>query len=79
MHLRGESPIYVVNGTPVKYYRGISNDDIESITVLKGPQAAVLYGARGANGAILITTKSGTADNKDVDINVNSSTMFTAG
>lgn len=79
VHLRGESPIYVVNGTPVKYYRGISNDDIESITVLKGPQAAVLYGARGANGAILITTKSGTADNKDVDINVNSSTMFTAG
>ena len=79
VHLRGETPIYVVNGTPVKYYRGVSNDDIESITVLKGAQAAVLYGARGANGAILITTKSGTTDNKDVDVNVNSSTMFTAG
>lgn len=79
VHLRGETPIYVVNGTPVKYYRGVSNDDIESITVLKGPQAAVLYGARGANGAILITTKSGTSGNKDVDVTVNSSTMFTAG
>ena len=79
VHLRGETPIYVVNGTPVKYYRGVSNDDIESITVLKGPQAAVLYGARGANGAILITTKSGTSANKDVDVTVNSSTMFTAG
>ena len=77
--LRGESPIYVVNGTPVKYYRAISNDDIESITVLKGPQAAVLYGARGANGAILITTKTGDNIETDVDITLNSSTMFTAG
>mgnify|MGYP001537551245 CR=1 FL=1 len=57
--LRGETPIYVINGTPVTYYRGVSSDDIESITVLKGPQAAVLYGSRGANGAILITTKTG--------------------
>ena len=34
--LRGETPIYVINGTPVTYYRGVSSDDIESITVLKG-------------------------------------------
>lgn len=37
----------------------INPDDIESITVLKGPAAAALYGSQGANGAIMITTKSG--------------------
>ncbi|MBL7775532.1 MAG: TonB-dependent receptor plug domain-containing protein, partial [Saprospiraceae bacterium] len=37
----------------------INPDDIASITVLKGPNASALYGARGANGVILITTKSG--------------------
>jgi TonB-linked SusC/RagA family outer membrane protein len=37
----------------------INPDDIESITVLKGPNAASLYGSRGANGVILITTKNG--------------------
>jgi TonB-linked SusC/RagA family outer membrane protein len=43
---------------------GISNinpDDIESVTVLKGPSATALYGTRAANGAILISTKKGTA------------------
>lgn len=39
----------------------INPEDIESVTVLKGPGASALYGARGANGAIVITTKSGTA------------------
>jgi TonB-linked SusC/RagA family outer membrane protein len=37
----------------------INPDDIESVSVLKGPAAAVLYGAQGANGAIIITTKKG--------------------
>lgn len=77
--LRGVQPIYVVNGTPVEYYRSVSTDDIESITVLKGPQAAVLYGARGADGAILITTKTGSEADGKFDISINSSTMFTAG
>ena len=39
----------------------VNPDDIESITVLKGPAAAALYGSAGANGAIMITTKSGKA------------------
>ncbi|MBE8723257.1 SusC/RagA family TonB-linked outer membrane protein [Sphingobacterium pedocola] len=43
---------------------GISPDDIESMTVLKGPNGASLYGARGANGVILITTKKGSAGAK---------------
>jgi TonB-dependent SusC/RagA subfamily outer membrane receptor len=37
----------------------LNPEDIESVTVLKGPGAAALYGQRGANGAIIITTKSG--------------------
>ncbi len=49
----------------VDYGTGISDinaDDIESISVLKGPNAAALYGARASNGVILITTKSGKRD-----------------
>ncbi len=40
--------------------RDISADDIESISVLKGATAGALYGGRGANGAIIVTTKKGT-------------------
>ncbi len=56
------------NGTLQRGYGGydygnaaqdINPDDIESVSVLKGPNAAALYGARAANGAIIITTKSG--------------------
>ncbi|MDR6941441.1 SusC/RagA family TonB-linked outer membrane protein [Mucilaginibacter pocheonensis] len=50
----------------------INPEDIESISVLKGPGAAALYGQRGANGAIIITTKSGNAKKKGVGITVNS-------
>jgi len=62
--LRGREPLYVVNGNPVGVgFRGIAADDIESISVLKGPQASVLYGSRGIDGAIVITTKnSGTSE-----------------
>ena len=50
----------------------INPDDIESISVLKGGAAAALYGTRGANGVILITTKKG-AYNQDFKVNVSSS------
>ncbi len=56
------------------YGDGISNinpDDIETISVLKGPNAAALYGQRGSNGVILITTKSGKAG-KGMNIQFNS-------
>lgn len=52
---------------PADYGSNIDNlnpEDIESVTVLKGPSAAALYGQRGANGAILITTKSGNPKRK---------------
>jgi len=51
---------------------GINPDDIESISVLKGGTAAALYGARAANGVILITTKKGRAQ-KGIGVDYNSS------
>ncbi|WP_235941602.1 SusC/RagA family TonB-linked outer membrane protein [Cyclobacterium roseum] len=53
----------------------INPDDIESISVLKGPSASALYGSRASNGVILITTKSGEA-RKGIGVSINSSTMF---
>ncbi|HMN33575.1 MAG TPA: SusC/RagA family TonB-linked outer membrane protein [Chitinophagaceae bacterium] len=54
----------------------INPDDIESISVLKGPAAAALYGARGGNGAIVITTKKG-RKKKGIGITYNTSVEFT--
>ncbi len=53
----------------------INSDDIETVSVLKGPSAAALYGSRAGNGVVLITTKSG-RKNKGVVVNVNSNTVF---
>ena len=56
----GNAPLYIVDGAP---YDGdinnISSQDIESMTVLKDAASTALYGARGANGVIVITTKKG--------------------
>ena len=49
--------------------------DIESITILKGPSAAALYGTRAGNGVVLITTKSG-AGSKGTKVSINSTTVF---
>ncbi|MDR6784199.1 TonB-linked SusC/RagA family outer membrane protein [Pedobacter africanus] len=60
---------------PADYGSSINDlnpEDIESVTVLKGPGAAALYGQRGANGAIIITTKSGSAKKKGLGITINS-------
>lgn len=53
----------------------INPDDIASMTVLKGPAAAALYGSRAANGAILITTKTGKGK-KGLGVSINSNTTF---
>ncbi len=53
----------------------INPDDIENISVLKGANASALYGARGANGVILITTKSG-KDSQGIGISVNAGVTF---
>ncbi len=55
----------------------INADDIESIQVLKGAAASALYGYRGGNGAILITTKSGKKD-KTMNVEVNNNLTFNA-
>lgn len=53
----------------------INPDDVESVTVLKGPAATALYGSRAANGAIVITTKSGRPQ-KGIGVTVNSSVTW---
>ena len=79
-------PLYVIDGVPVdnsNYSSGnnsydygnaasdINPDDIESMNVLKGAAATALYGSRAANGAIVITTKSG-AGTKGIGVTINS-------
>ncbi|PSL35251.1 SusC/RagA family TonB-linked outer membrane protein [Chitinophaga ginsengisoli] len=55
----------------------INPDDIESITVLKGPAAAALYGSRASNGALIITTKSGKKlTNKKNEVGFNTAATF---
>jgi len=53
----GSEPIYVVDGV-ITNPNSINMDDVQSLNVLKGPAATSLYGSRGANGAIIITSKS---------------------
>jgi len=61
--------LYIVDGVPLGGdISDISPDDVASINVLKGANAAALYGARANNGAIIITTKTGTSDRMTVDI-----------
>ncbi len=78
--LRGATPLLIVDGIPYANItiNEIAADDIESIDVLKGATAAALYGSRGTNGAIMITTKKG-SDKEGLNININSNTMFFAG
>lgn len=55
----GSSPLIIVDGLPYNgYYNDINPADVESVSVLKDAASNSLYGARGANGVILITTKS---------------------
>ncbi|MFM6937353.1 MAG: SusC/RagA family TonB-linked outer membrane protein, partial [Aquirufa sp.] len=79
--LRGSSTIlYVVDGVPINSDTwNISPDDIETYSVLKGASASALYGFRGKNGAILITTKRGSSDKRGFSVDVNSSTQIQSG
>jgi TonB-linked SusC/RagA family outer membrane protein len=67
-HLAADSPVDF--GSDVS---DINPDDIEKITVLKGPGATALYGSRAAGGAIIITTKSGQRKDKGIGITYNTS------
>lgn len=72
--LSDKEPLYVVDGTPVNSSE-VSLDDVESITVLKGPSATAIYGQRGDAGVVIVTTKKG-AKTKGIGIEVNQSTFF---
>ena len=85
------SPLIVIDGIPMNnpqgggsqfggldYGDGMSNinsDDIETMSVLKGASATALYGSRGQNGVIMITTKKGTS-RKGIGVSVNSSLVL---
>ncbi|MCU4157811.1 SusC/RagA family TonB-linked outer membrane protein [Carboxylicivirga sp. A043] len=67
----GMNPLYVVDGIPFDGdLSSISSSDIESMTVLKDAASTALYGARGANGIIMITTKKAKAGKANVNVNV---------
>lgn len=67
------APLYVVDGVPFDgSVNAINPDDIASMTVLKDAASAALYGSRGANGVIIITTKQGQTDSKTT-VNVKAS------
>ena len=77
--LRGKTPLIVIDGIPVSTdFYDISPDDIVDITVLKGTSASALYGYRGGNGAIQITTSRGEKSD-GLEITVSHNTMVSAG
>mgnify|MGYP002344171074 CR=1 FL=1 len=78
--LRGENPLIVIDGVPSANtsINDISPDDIKSIDVLKGATASALYGYRGANGAVMITTVRGSKA-RGLTVSINSSTLLNLG
>lgn len=78
VRVRGEAsltgdnePLYVVDGMPVTsdVMSAISPSDIQSMDVLKDASAAAIYGSRGANGVVIVTTKRGKSGKPDLNVN----------
>lgn len=67
-------PLYVIDGVPLtqSFFRNLNQNDIETVSVLKDASATSIYGNRGANGVIVITTKKGDF-NSDLSFNLSSS------
>ena len=67
----GTTPLYVIDGIPMENAdMGVVNpQDIESLEILKDASSAAIYGSRGSNGVVLITTKSGKAGKTKVEVN----------
>ena len=63
------TPLYVVDGVPIDNLSGINPGDIESIDVLKDAASAAIYGSRGSNGVVLITTKKGKTGKPTISLN----------
>ena len=67
------SPLFVVDGTPTDQ-ENINMDNVENISVLKGAGATAVWGNRGQNGVVLITTKKGTRNGKpSIEVNLGAS------
>ena len=62
------NPLYVVDGVVMENFDLVNPNDIESMEVLKDASAAAIYGARGANGVIMVTTKRGKKDGEGVQV-----------
>ncbi|MDP4209010.1 MAG: TonB-dependent receptor [Bacteroidota bacterium] len=68
----GNGPLYVIDGVISDNAKAINPLDIESVDILKDASSAAIYGARGANGVILITTKSGKSGKPTFNVNYTS-------
>lgn len=66
--LTGGDPLYVVDGTPTDINQ-VNMDDVENLSVLKGPSATALYGNRAASGVVIITTKRAKSGEAVFEIN----------
>lgn len=72
---RSNDPLYVVDGVVRESgLTGINSDDIQSIQVLKDASSTAIYGSRGSNGVVLITTKTGTANQRIITFDAQLST-----
>ncbi len=66
----GNDPLYVVDGFPLESSAGLNPNEIESISILKDAASTAIYGARGSNGVILITTKKGEVGKTSVTLDL---------
>ncbi|WP_316844754.1 TonB-dependent receptor [Pedobacter psychrodurus] len=64
------TPLYIVDGFPVNSIADIAPQDIESIDILKDASSAAIYGSRGANGVIMVTTKNSKDGKTAISLNV---------
>ena len=65
----GSNPLFIVDGVPTTSINQIEPSDIENISILKDASAAAIYGASGANGVVLISTKRGSNHKTRVSLN----------
>ncbi|MCX6302996.1 MAG: TonB-dependent receptor [Bacteroidia bacterium] len=66
----GTAPLYVIDGVPAADIQDINPSDIKSVEVLKDAASAAIYGARGGNGVVLVTTKQGIKGKPTFDLDV---------
>ena len=72
----GSEPLYIVDGIPVQGgLQDLSSGDIESIEILKDASSASIYGSRGSNGVVLVTTKKGTSGKAKIALNASFGTQ----